>query len=167
MPSTYQCCIGLIGQIIGTEIVVAHIAQQITDTRTFFIQIEHIELFARADKRASATSLHDTHGSFIKALEVYRIYYIWITKIYRILQLNFLRIFLIGKCLVRNFTIKIAKFTKDIFARFLSDSRIHLRQQYRIGSKAVEYPPSNTFFILVFLKAIIHPQAYRERYFHC
>ena len=49
MSSTYQGGVCLVGKVVGTEIVTAHIAQQGTDAGTLAIQVEYVELLSWTD----------------------------------------------------------------------------------------------------------------------
>ena len=88
MSAGHQSRICLIGQIVGTEIIASHIAQQGTDAGTFSVKIGHIKLFARTDERTAAAHIHDLQSPFTETMIVNRINEIGITHIHRILYLR-------------------------------------------------------------------------------
>ena len=156
----HQGRVRLIGQVIRTEIIATHVAQEVTDAGTLAVQVRHIELLARTDKGTATAQPQNGHGAGRETPVVHGVDEVRTTHIDRILHTGLQRILGVGQHLVSHLALEIAVIVQQVRGGLGADIRIHPGKQYGLGGKAVEYPAPQP--LLVLLEAVVHPQAQGE-----
>ena len=158
--SGHQSGISLIGDIVGSEIIIAHIAQQITQTSTFFVEVVDIELRTRGNGRTSASALKDAHRAWRETFVIDRINEIRLVHGDMILYLCLQGVMLLRNHFVRYIATEIAIITQDILSRLRTDAGIDTRYEYGVSSKMVEDPFAQA--LLALDERVVNPQTYGE-----